>query len=192
MPSNIFEICELNKFKNDLKMLYENSNIDWVQYGSIELQSLHTGYVSTDEKIIKKLLSVFKDHINVVENIKFFKILANGEVSPHKDKRKTAINIPIISDLKNTLNFYKEQSESKEVKILIKNKEKDTTAKKYIKKNIAESINTINSFCINTNTIHGVETNVDFDRIVLSISFKNEYDDFYKIKEMYQSGNLLC
>jgi len=190
--SNIFEICELNKFKSDLKILYKKSNIEWAQYGSEKLKSLYTGYISTDTKIIQNLLSVFKDYNNLIENVKFFKILANGEVTPHKDKRNVAINIPIICDIKNTLNFYEEQTEAEEVKILFKDKEKNTTAKRFAKKNIVESINTINSFCINTNTIHGVETNVNFDRIILSISFKDKYNDFYKLKKIYQSGNLLC
>ena len=66
-----------------------------------------------------------------------------------------------------------------------------TKARSYPKTNIIETINTLNSFCLNTRAIHGIATNCNSDRIILSISMKDEYNDYDKLKQMYESGNLI-
>ena len=72
----VFEIRELNKFTNDLRLLYKNYFSKWVEYGANPLTALHTSIVSKNEKVIKQISNTFKH--NIIENIKFFKVLANS------------------------------------------------------------------------------------------------------------------
>ena len=58
-------------------------------------------------------------------------------------------------------------------------------------KKVIESHNTTNSFCLNTRAIHGIYTNCNSDRIILSISLKDKYNDYNTIKQMYEKGDLL-
>ncbi len=59
------------------------------------------------------------------------------------------------------------------------------------KTKVIESHNTTNSFCLNTRAIHGIATNCNSDRIILSISLKDKYNDYNTIKQMYEQGDLL-
>ena len=106
----IFEIIELNKFTNDLRTLYKNYFNKWVEYGGDPLTALHASTISTNEKVISDISKTFKE--DIIENFKFFKVLANGEAMPHTDSRNVAINIPIIVDIRNTLSFYEDTGKS--------------------------------------------------------------------------------
>ena len=67
----------------------------------------------------------------------------------HTDIRNVAINIPIIVDIRNTLSFYEDKSKMN-TKLFIDNKRVKTKAQSYPKTTVIESINTTNSFCLNT------------------------------------------
>jgi hypothetical protein len=45
--------------------------------------------------------------------------------------------------------------------------------------------------CLNTNVPHGVINDSTNDRVILSISFRDEYDSFSLIKDMYNNGKLI-
>ena len=45
--------------------------------------------------------------------------------------------------------------------------------------------------CLNTSLPHGVENLSESDRVVLSISFKDEYDSFSRINNLYRSKQLI-
>ena len=185
----IFEIIELNKFTNDLRTLYKNYFNKWVEYGGDPLTALHASTISTNEKVISDISKTFKE--DIIENFKFFKILANGEAMPHTDSRNVAINIPIIVDVRNTLTFYEDQGQNEESKLWVDGKRVKTKAQSYPKTKVIESHNTTNSFCLNTRAIHGIATNCNSDRIILSISLKDKYNDYNTIKQMYEKGDLL-
>ena len=86
---------------------------------------------------------------------------------------------------------YEDTGKSEDYKLFIDGKKVKTKARSYPKTNIIETINTLNSFCLNTRAIHGISTNCDSDRIILSISMKDKYNDYNKLKQMYESGNLI-
>ena len=79
----------------------------------------------------------------------------------------------------------------KEATIQINNTIKSTTAKSYINPKLIETFVSNKVFCLNTNTIHGVINESNTDRIILSISFKEKYDNYNLIKDMYYNGQLI-
>ena len=89
------------------------------------------------------------------------------------------------------INTYEDTGKSEESKLWVDGKRIKTKAQSYPKTNVIESHNTTNSFCLNTRAIHGIATNCDKDRIILSISMKDEYNDYDKLKQMYKTNDLL-
>ena len=187
-----FEIKEFKYNKEELKQVYLNNNNEWAKYGKDEKLTLHTQYVSLEHPIILKHIQQIKNYKDIVENVKFFKTLVNAGVGPHTDKRNVAINIPIEVDDKSYVVFY-EAKETLDSVLSLKDKVRYTTAK-YFKLENAKSIETFkcqNVFCIDTSLVHGVVNESDKDRVILSISFKDKYNDFDVIKKMYESDELL-
>ena len=68
---------------------------------------------------------------------------------------------------------------------------KQTSAKHYHNPKLIETFVSDKVFCLNTKAIHGVINGSDRDRVVLSISFKEKYDDYNLIKDMYYNGLLI-
>jgi hypothetical protein len=63
-------------------------------------------------------------------------------------------------------------------------------AKKFKKGEIVEKVYLNKAICLNTNVPHGVINESQNDRVILSISFKNEFDSFDTIKKLYDTRNL--
>ena len=187
---NAFEMPEFKFDSEKLKQTYLNNKNDCAQYCEGEKTSLHTQYVSNENETILKHISQLKNYNQLIENVKFFKTLKNGKVSPHTDKRKVAINIPVIISKTDKVIFF-EGMKYKEATIQINNTIKSTTAKSYINPKLIETFVSNKVFCLNTNTIHGVINESNTDRIILSISFKEKYDNYNLIKDMYYNGQLI-
>jgi len=186
---NYFEIPEINFNIRDLQEIYKNNINEWASYGVIKNDSLYTQYVSLEDTVIKKILNQFKDS-SIIENIKFFKTLSKGEIHSHTDKRKVAINIPVIVDDKSYTVFYETTDTFEIPKINVGNKIQDVNAKKYKKGKIVEKVYLNKAICLNTNVPHGVINESQDDRVILSISFKKEFDSFDIIKKLYDTRNL--
>ena len=184
-----FEIPNFKFDKNKLKDVYLNNKADWAKYGPEKL-SLHTQYISLEEPVILEHLQQIKNYKNIVENVKFFKTLVNAGVGPHKDKRNVAINIPVIIDDKSYVAFY-EESEIVPSVLSIKNNIHQSKARYYKNSKPIDIFHCKNVFCIDTSQIHGVVNEYTSDRVILSISFKDTYNDFTTISKMYESGELL-
>lgn len=184
-----FEIPNFKFNKNKLKDVYLNNKNDWAKYGPEKL-SLHTQYISLEDPVILEHIKQIKDYKNVVENVKFFKTLVNAGVGPHRDKRNVAINIPVIVDNKSYVAFY-EESEIVPSILSVKNNVQQSKAKYYKNSTPIDKFKSEKVFCLNTNLIHGVINESNDDRVILSISFKDNYDDFFIIKKMYDTGNLI-
>jgi hypothetical protein len=184
-----FEIPNFKFDKNKLKDVYSNNKADWAKYGPEKL-SLHTQYISLEEPVILEHLQQIKNYKNIVENVKFFKTLVSAGVGPHKDKRNVAINIPIIVDNKSYVAFYEESEVTPSV-LSIKNNVLQSKAKYYKNSKPIDIFKSEKVFCLNTNTIHGVINESTSDRVILSISFKDAYNDFDLIRQMYENGELL-
>lgn len=189
---NAFEIPEFKYNSEELKQVYLNNDSEWAKYGINEKLTLHTQYVASENPVILKHIQQIKNYSDVVENVKFFKTLVNAGVGPHRDKRNVAINIPVIINEESYVVFY-EASEELDPILSLSDKKILTTAKYYKQEQAqpVETFNCQNAFCIDTSKIHGVSNNSKEDRVILSISFKDEYNDFNKIREMYENGDLL-
>ena len=141
---NYFEIPEIIFNKKELQQLYTNNKNEWASYGISKNSSLYTQYVSLDNTVIASILNKF-NNLDIVENIKFFKTLAKGYVPSHTDKRKVAINIPVVVDNKSCVVFYEKTKNFDIPKITVGDKVQDTNAKRF-KKSIPNSKRRLRSF----------------------------------------------
>jgi hypothetical protein len=197
----IFEILDFKFNSEELKQTYLNNNNEWAKYGKGEKFALHTQYTSMDHPIILKHIEQIKNFKNLIENVKFFKTLKNAGVGPHRDKRKVAINIPVIVDENSCVTFYESDKEIGSVDPILVSRPNeiehltgDSSKAKYYSIEEARLIGNFRSqnvFCIDTSQIHGVSNKSNNDRVILSISFKPQYDNFNIIKRMYENGELL-
>ena len=186
---NYFEIPEIAFNIKNLQEVYKHNVNEWASYGVYKNNSLHTQYVSMANTVIKTILNQFKDY-SIIENIKFFKTLAKGEIHSHTDKRKVAINIPVIVDNTSYTVFYEQTDTFETPKINVGDKVQDVNAKKFKKGKVVERVYLNKAICLNTNVPHGVINEGDKDRVILSISFKNQFDSFDIIKKLYDTRNL--
>lgn len=187
--SNYFNIKELSYNQNDLYNYYLKNTSSWATYGSGGDGSLYTQYIDLSQECIQYILNQFVDS-SIISNVKFFKTLAKNSVSPHCDKRNVAINIPVQTNDDNYTVFYKDNGNYDNPNISVNGKVSEVSAKRFADVEPLSTVVIKNAICLNTSVPHGVKNNSDQDRILLSISFIDKYDDFNKIKELYNSGNL--
>jgi hypothetical protein len=187
---NYFEIPEIIFNKKELQQLYTNNKNEWASYGTSKNNSLYTQYVSLDNAVIASIINKF-NNLNIVENIKFFKTLTKGNIQSHTDKRKVAINIPVVVDNKSCTVFYEKTNSFDIPKITVGDKVQDVNAKRFKKSKVVEKMYLNKATCLNTNVPHGVINDSTNDRVILSISFRDEYDSFSLIKDMYNNGKLI-
>lgn len=183
----------LNQLKFDKKGLlscYNTNKNTWAKYGSDDLSSLHAQYAPDNCPFISAIVSQFNEP-DIIKNIKFFKTKANGQVSPHCDSRNVAINIPIQTDVDSYTVFYNAHDEYEMPSVEIAGETKNTKAKRFNEVNSCGTLFLDNPVCLNTDLPHGVINNSDLDRIILSISFIDHYDDFEVIKNLHDNNNLL-
>lgn len=187
MFDNYFEMPEIVYNTHSLMKTFNANNEEWAIYGNDPTKSLHTKYADD----IKNITDQFNN--DIIENIKFFKTLSNGSVSPHTDKRNVAINIPICIDDNMYVTFY-EKNEAEIVgapALNYNNENLQTSAKKYNPSTVNEIFYIKHATCIRTDVPHSVTNNSAKDRILLSISVKEKYDNYNVLKDLYRSGNLL-
>ena len=186
---NAFEIPEFKFDSEKLKQTYLNNKNVWAMYGSGDpKENLHTQYVSKED--VLEYINQLKNYKELIDNIKFFKTYPKGVITPHTDKRKVAINIPVVIDKNDKITFF-ESKEEEEVVLQVEGVKKQTSAKHYHNPKLIETFVSDKVFCLNTRAIHGVINGSDRDRVVLSISFKEKYDDYNLIKDMYYNGLLI-
>lgn len=185
-----FNLVNLNFDQKDLFICYKENKNSWAKYGKHDLSSLHAQYAQQDCKSISKIINQFQNP-SIIENIKFFKVKSNGSVSPHSDSRNVAINIPVQTNNKNYTVFYNATDEYETPEIRIEEKTSSTQAKRYINAAAYDYLIIKHAICLNTALPHGVINESEEDRIILSISFIEEYDDFETIKDLHNKNNLL-
>ena len=187
--SNYFDIPALHYSQKDLFQYYSNNTNAWAVYGDDSINSLYTQYADITNPIINTILNQFVDK-HIIENVKFFKTKAKGTVKPHCDKRNVAINIPIQTNDKSYTVFYENIGDYENPNIIIDGQTSQVTAKRFTDVKELEKLIITGATCLNTNVPHGVINNSEEDRIILSISFVDKFDDFDTIKDLYNSGNL--
>ncbi len=188
IQDNYFYIPELKYNQVELYNSYLNNNRDWARYGNQDHNSLHTKYV--DFKEVEHIINQFK-RPEIIDNVKFFKTMAKGMVDPHSDNRSVAINIPIRTNDKQSTIFYESLGDYDNPNINVGDKKIITKAKRYNKVNETQRFILNQPACLNTSLPHGVENLSESDRVVLSISFKDEYDSFSRINNLYRSKQLI-
>lgn len=185
-----FYLKNLKFNQKDLLSCYHGNQNTWAKYGKEDLSSLHAKYAEDNSRPILDIVCQFKNP-DIIKNIKFFKTVAKGHVSPHCDSRNCAINIPIQTDKNSYTVFYEEKDDFETPEVEIDGENKNTKAKRF--KNIPSCgwIFLDQPLCLNTNLPHGVINKSDKDRILLSISFIEKYDNFKILKEMHYENKLL-
>ena len=185
---NYFYIPELKFDREELYHCFLRNENEWAFYGPTKLTSLHTKYV--DLKEVDYIVNQFKKP-DIIDNIKFFKTIAGGNVSAHSDKRNVAINIPIDTTDKQHTIFFESKGDYNSPNIKVGDKQMSVQAKKY--NDVVETQRFIlnQPACLNTSLPHGVENLSESDRVILSISFKDEYDSFIRISNLYKSKQLI-
>lgn len=186
---NYFKIPELDFNKWELFDCFNSNVHPWASYGSSDVNSLHTKYADPQHHAIQYIVQQFEDP-SIIENIKFFKTKAGGDVNPHSDKRNVAINIPIQTNEDSYTTFYKSIGGYDNPDISVNGENMTVKARRYKKVEETDSFVLYGAVCLNTSVPHGVVNKSDQDRIILSISFKEQYDDYDKIKQLYDQGNL--
>ena len=186
---NAFEIPEFKFDSEKLKQTYLNNKNVWAMYGSGDpKENLHTQYVSKED--VLEHINQLKNYKELIDNVKFFKTYAEGVITPHTDNRKVGLNIPVIIGKNDKITFF-ESKEEEEVVLQVEGKKIETAARQYKNTKLIETFVSDKVFCLNTRAIHGVINGSDRDRVVLSISFKEKYDDYNLIKDMYYNGQLI-
>tara|TARA_Y100001935_G_C17091810_1_gene401538 strand:- start:44 stop:616 length:573 start_codon:yes stop_codon:yes gene_type:complete len=188
IEDSYFYIPELKYNQEDLYNCFLNNKNDWARYGNQDHNSLHTKYVNLKE--VDYIVKQFK-RPEIIDNVKFFKTMANGVVDPHSDNRNVAINIPIrTNDSQNTI-FYESKGDYDNPDINLGDKKIITNAKRYNKVEETQRFVLNQPACLNTSLPHGVENLSESDRVILSISFEGIYDSFNKIKSLYKNNLLI-
>ena len=186
---NYFKIPEIEFNHWELYEAFINNKRDWAKYGESDQNSLHTKYIDIKDPAIKKIVEQFVNP-DMIENVKFFKTKAGGKVNAHSDKRNVAVNIPVQTNDNNYTVFYKSLGEHDAPSINVEGKNMTVKAKRYKSVEPVESFMLYGAVCLNTKTPHGVVNESESDRIILSISFKDAYDDYNTVKKLYEQGNL--
>lgn len=188
--NRFFYLNQLQFNQESLLACYHTNKNVWAKYGKEDLSSLHAKYADNSCTPILNIVSQFKNP-DIIKNIKFFKTIAKGHVSPHCDSRNVAINIPIQTNKDSYTVFYEEKDDFETPELKINGENKHTKAKRFSDIPSCGSVYLDKPMCLNTNLPHGVINNSEEDRILLSISFIEEYDDFETIKELHNKNNLL-
>lgn len=185
-----FYLNDLQFDQEGLLACYNTNENTWAKYGKEDISSLHAKYAENNCRPILDIIRQFKDP-DIIKNIKFFKTIAKGQVSPHCDSRNVAINIPIQTNKDSYTVFYEEKDDFETPEVEINGENKHTKAKRFSDIPSCGSVYLDKPICLNTDLPHGVINNSEEDRILLSISFIEEYDNFETIKNLYNKNNLL-
>lgn len=166
---------ELNKITFSRESLLEEYNkiTDFAFYGKVKKTGLHAAYGVADD-VVAQLPD------GVVENVKFLKTLAGGIVHTHTDSRNVAINIPVQIHETSMLQFF-EGGISEDVPVKANGKRFATKAKNIVGADLVDEILLEKAILLNVGMPHGVDnTSSPYDRVILSISLTEEYNDWEK------------
>ena len=176
-----FALNNLNYDEDNLKNIYENMAWPgtWKQYGEIALSSVYVERVQAEQ--ISDVLSNFRSDIVDTNNINFQKILAGGVTQAHTDTRRVAILIPVIYDSRHYMNIHTDTTfEGSNDKLGIK----------IYTGNISDTISVTYPYVLNTKTPYSYSIDSALNSICLSLGVNDEYNNFEKIKEMYENNEL--
>jgi len=185
-----FNIPQIKYDSDKLFKCFLENKAEWAKYGENYLTSLHTQYADRACAPIKDIISQFADQ-SMIENIKYFKIVANGHIDPHCDKRNVAINIPIKTNMNNYTVFYSFTDKYESPELQVNDTKTQTTAKRFKDARPVDKLVSKGAVCLNTSLPHGVQNNSNEDRIILSISFNRDFDNFEIIQKLFKNNRLV-
>jgi len=177
LPDLIYDVNYLVKQYNRIK----NSN-KWRQYGKDPLNSIFV-----HDAIAPEIISKFKPGI-LSNQVKFAKMLSGGGAQCHTDTRQCGILIPVIVEKGQVTNIHKKITPESQPDHL--NLEGDESLKLY-ESPIIDSFYLDTPFILNTHSPHSVTVNSNADRVILTLSVNDKYDNFELLKSMHKKGELL-
>lgn len=177
-----FALNNLEYDKNNLKNIYENMEWPdgWEMYGEKPFNAIYVKNVNAE--LIDDILSNFKPGVINNNNIKFQKMLAGGGAATHTDTRNVAILIPVIYDSNHYMNIHNDT---------IFDGTNDEIGIKLYTGDISDTITVTYPHVLNTNVPHSYSIDSAVNNICLSLGVDDYYDDFEKIKKMYENNELL-
>lgn len=177
-----FALNNLNYDEDNLKNIYENMAWPgtWKQYGETAFNSVYVAKVQAEQ--ISDVLSNFRSDVVDTNNIIFQKMLAGGGAAAHTDERNVAILIPVIYDSKHYMNIHTDT---------IFEGYNDELGIKLYTGNILDTISVTYPYILNTKIPYSYSVDSPLNSICLSLGVNDEYNDFEKIKGMYENNELL-
>lgn len=165
-----------------IKKLNENT-APWKQYGTNPYNAIFTQLVDAQE-----IVSQFKPGL-VSREVKFAKMLAGGGAGCHTDTRHVGILIPVQVEPGQItiIHEYHENNDSPENL----NIDGDEKVKIFENPKEIDRFYLDQAYFLNTHVPHSVIVNSAVDRIILTIGFVPEYDNWNTIMKLYEDGNLL-
>lgn len=185
MTSAFIPFPELKYNKEKLLNLY-NSIQDsplWKQYGPNPYNAISTHIVKVDE-----IISQFTPGL-ISNEVKFVKMIAGGGAECHTDTRNVGILIPVIVEQGQLTHIHKTEETNNDQPDHL-NIDGDEKVKIY-KTPILESFYLDQPYFLNTHAPHSITVKSTVDRVLLTVGFTEEYDNFELIKSMYKNGNIL-
>jgi hypothetical protein len=177
------------KLPSDKKSLSEiytkfDPTLDYIYYGRRKKSGLYQG-------ILPKLdtLSFIYDNVPHIKFCSIIKVLKGEDLKPHTDTRGCALNYPIIIPEGSMNTFFDGEKDSKTVNQAYLGKQKTSSAKLMLRGIECGKFFLDRPTLINTHEFHGVTESCDQDRVVLSVTFEKDFDDFDLIqRELENAG----
>lgn len=183
MINNAYRPFPELKYDKDLLMKkYLENKTSWKQYGPVPKTAIFTQLVEAPE-----IVSQFKPGL-ISNEVKFSKTLANGHGGCHTDTRNVGILIPVqVTHGQMTIVYEDQYGDSPD------NLNLDGSEKVKIFKNPKESgrFYLDKPYFLNTHVPHSVLVESDIDRIILTLGFTEEYDNWKTVMKLYDNGELL-
>lgn len=184
MINNAYRPFPELKYDKDLLMKkYLENKTPWKQYGTNPYNAIFTQLVEAND-----IVSQFKPGL-ISNEVKFAKMLAGGGAGCHTDTRQVGILIPVQVEIGQVtvIHEYHKNSDSPENL----NIDGDEKVKIFENPKEIDRFYLDQAYFLNTHVPHSVVVNSAVDRIVLTLGFVAEYDDWNTIMKLYESGELL-
>lgn len=175
---------ELKYDREKLKELYYSviDSPSWKQYGVNPLNSIFTHLVN-----VQDITSQFRPGL-ISNEIKFVRMLANGGAECHTDTRSVGILVPVLVEPGQLTHIHFDAEEQTQPDHLnLDGNEKVKTFQSPIK----ESFYLDQPMFLNTHVPHSITVKSKIDRVILTIGFNEQYDNYDLIVDMHKNNQLL-
>jgi hypothetical protein len=174
---------ELKYNREDLLKKLQENTVPWKQYGTDPYNAIFTQLVDAAD-----IVSQFKPGL-ISNEVKFAKMLAGGGAGCHTDTRHVGILIPVQVEPGQVTIIHESQKASNSPENL--NIDGDEKVKIFENPKEIDRFYLDQPYFLNTHVPHSVVVKSSVDRIILTLGFVTEYDDWDTIMKLYENGELL-